>query len=80
MNPAMRPMRSVNGVPDTITANRLRPCLSLPNGNACEGGWRGRTEMGRASWRFTKREPMTEENSKNENMTRPTTSDGLRWQ
>src|SRR5690349_16251938 len=46
--PAIRPMRSVSGVPAIMTAKRSRPCRSEPNQSVDEGGWSGRTEIGRA--------------------------------
>ena len=47
-NPAINPIRSVSGMPDTITANRSRPCRSDPNNSVDDGGCSGRTEIARA--------------------------------
>ena len=46
-SPAIRPMRRVSNVPLVMTANRLRPCRSLPKGSAQDGGCSTRAESGR---------------------------------
>src|SRR6266566_1392654 len=78
MMPAIRPMRSVSGVPATITANRSRPCLSEPKGRVPPGGCRARADSGRARSTSTMNEPMTTNSSSARSSSSPTISVGLR--
>src|SRR6266851_1165290 len=78
MIPAISPMRSVNGAPATITANRSRPCLSEPKGKVPPGGCRARADSGRARSTSTMNEPITTNSSNPSSISRPTISVGLR--
>src|SRR5258708_7021884 len=78
MTPAISPMRSVNGAPATITANRSRPCLSEPKGKVPPGGCRARADSGRARSTSTRNEPTTTNSSSPSSKSSPTISVGVR--
>ena len=76
--PAISPMRSVSSVPVVMTANRLRPCLSLPKGSAQDGGCSTRAESGLAFCGSTSSPPINAKAIRPRSKANPTVSDLLR--
>ena len=77
--PAIMPISMVSGVPATITANRSRPCRSLPNGSSRDGGCTAMTESGLMCSMSTKKRPTIVNTARLSSSSRPTIIAGFRF-